>query len=206
MSFAIALALIPLHLPWFGGPFWLRLLLAIGLSYCEMITLFGFYVVFVMGLMKLRDQRKYEFDTLGDDNVVKADPDGERKLHDFLTAVTSMEARIGLIQRSAPYMPADRRPPPETRPIRTSLSRKGKRIFATTLCMGVIAGAGIALIKDIGPPPNTTGGFEPYVLVHLAAAALSGLLLSLPVALLLAAFHIEYREPDDAGADRSEAT
>jgi hypothetical protein len=34
---------------------------------------------------------------------VTADPEGERKTHEYLTAITSTEARIGLLQRSQPW-------------------------------------------------------------------------------------------------------
>jgi hypothetical protein len=69
------------------------------------------YGVVYLGWLKLRDQQDREVQALGDDNTVTADPEGPRKLHEYLTAITSMEARIGLLQRSEPY-PGD--PPPQS--------------------------------------------------------------------------------------------
>lgn len=60
-----------------------------------------------LGIRKLRAQRQVETEALGDDNTVTADPDGPRKTHEYLTAITSVEARIGLLQRSEPW-PAKR--------------------------------------------------------------------------------------------------
>jgi uncharacterized membrane protein len=62
-----------------------------------------FLFVLVAGIQKLVRQRKVEFHELEDENVVNYDPDGERKLHEYLTAITSTEARIGLIQTSEPW-------------------------------------------------------------------------------------------------------
>lgn len=59
--------------------------------------------VFHLGLVKAREQRQRAIAALGDDNTVTADPDGPRKLHEYLSAITSTEARIGLLQRSEPY-------------------------------------------------------------------------------------------------------
>lgn len=57
---------------------------------------------------KLRRQRR-EIEAMPDDNTVVGDPDGARKTHQYLTAMTSTEARIGLLQRSDPW-PGDKPP------------------------------------------------------------------------------------------------
>jgi hypothetical protein len=77
-----------------------------------MVQWFMPYAIIVLGLAKL-----------GDDNVVKSDPDGERKLHEYLTAIGSTEARIGLLQRSDPYIPPEHRAPEGVKPPRVTLSR-----------------------------------------------------------------------------------
>lgn len=74
-----------------------------------LFTFFFPYAIIYLGLRKLREQRKAEFESLGDDNTVTADPEGERKTHEYLTAITSTEARIGLLQRSEPW-PGDKPP------------------------------------------------------------------------------------------------
>jgi hypothetical protein len=66
-------------------------------------TVFLPYGIVYLGWRRLHDQRGAEFEALGDDNTVTADPEGPRKLHEYLTAITSTEARIGLLQRSEPY-------------------------------------------------------------------------------------------------------
>jgi len=68
-----------------------------------LFTFFFPYAIVYLGLRKLREQRQREFAALGDDNTVTADPEGERKTHEYLTAITSTEARIGLLQRSQPW-------------------------------------------------------------------------------------------------------
>lgn len=69
----------------------------------------GPWVFVYFAWRKLRRQREVEFAALGDDNTVTADPEGERKTHEYLTAITSTEARIGLLQRSEPW-PGDKPP------------------------------------------------------------------------------------------------
>lgn len=56
-----------------------------------------------LGIRKMREQRLRDFHALGDENTVTADPEGARKTHEFITALASTEARIGLLQRSEPY-------------------------------------------------------------------------------------------------------
>jgi hypothetical protein len=70
-----------------------------------LFTLFVAFCIFVFlaGREKIKRQQEVEINRLGDDNTVQYDPDGERKLHEYLTAVTSTEARIGLIQTSSPW-------------------------------------------------------------------------------------------------------
>lgn len=71
-------------------------------------------VFLLVALWRLRRRRTAEYEALGDENSVLDDPEGVRKTHEYLTAVTSMEARIGLLQRSQPY--AGDQPPSPSRP------------------------------------------------------------------------------------------
>lgn len=87
------------------------ILIALFLALISIAITFAIPIAFiVLGARRLQ-QRKAEFEALGDDNTVTADPEGERKTHEYLTAITSTEARIGLLQRSDPW-PGEK--PPST--------------------------------------------------------------------------------------------
>lgn len=75
--------------------------IAAGVVACAVPLFFVF-----MGWRAIKRQRLSQ-QRLSDDNTVTADPEGPRKLHEYLTAITSTEARIGLLQRSEPY-PGDK--------------------------------------------------------------------------------------------------
>ncbi len=65
--------------------------------------------LFVYLAWKKMQRQRREIEALPDDNTVIGDPDGARKTHEYLTAITSTEARIGLLQRSDPW-PGDQPP------------------------------------------------------------------------------------------------
>jgi uncharacterized membrane protein len=185
-------------------------IVAVILFVCTAVTLaffvFVFYSVYALGWMRIRDRRE-ELDQFDDSNTV-GDPEiGERKLHDYLTAITSMEARIGMLQRSAPYIPPEKRPPPDMEPPRHKLTTRGRKLVGTVLCLGVLAGIALGMLNGIHTRdlPDATLGFQPVVLMRLAVCGALGLMCALPIAALVAAFNVEAQEPDDAGADRPEA-
>lgn len=93
------------------GPLWQQIIWTALRATVDVAAFTVFPVVLVMSLLKSRAQRQREFEALGDDNTVVGDPDGPRKLHEYLSAVTSTEARIGLLQRSEPW-PGDAPPEP----------------------------------------------------------------------------------------------
>jgi len=86
---------------------WLNVVYFVAATILSYAFFAAFYYVLVAGMLKIRHQRKVEFEQLPDDNTVEDHPDGERKLHEYLTAITSTEARIGLIQTSQPW-PGDK--------------------------------------------------------------------------------------------------
>lgn len=208
LALVLGVALVPLYLLFVPqGPLWVRLVIALGLSYTMLVVPFGFPIVLVMGLMKLREQRRHEMDELGDENVVMSHPDGERKLHDYLTAITSTEARIGLLQRSAPYIPPEKRPPSDATLPRATVPPAGRRMVGILLCGGAAMGLLLGWIHGVDATPGrTTGwGFQPIGLARLALSGALGMLATLPLALLVAAFYAKVKERDDGGADRPEA-
>jgi hypothetical protein len=85
------------------GIFGLRLLWNVWTAAAAYAFLVLLLFVLVRGLRKVIRQRNLDIHELDDENVVNFDPDGERKLHEYLTAITSTEARIGLIQTSEPW-------------------------------------------------------------------------------------------------------
>jgi hypothetical protein len=167
---------------------------------------FVFYSVLALGWLRIRDRRE-ELEQFDDSNTVGDPESGERKLHDYLTAITSMEARIGLLQRSAPYIPPEKRPPPDMKPPRHKLTPRGRNLVGTVLCIGVLAGIVLGMLNGIHTRdlPDATLGFQPVVLARLAVCGALGLMGALPIAALVAAFNVEVQEPDDAGTDRPEA-
>jgi hypothetical protein len=167
---------------------------------------FFIYAYFALGWFRLRDRRQ-EFEELADDNTVGDPEAGERKLNEYLSAITSMEARIGMLQRSAPYIPPEKRPPPDMEPPRHKLTTRGRKLVGTVLCLGVLAGIALGMLNGIHTRdlPDATLGFQPVVLMRLAVCGALGLMCALPIAALVAAFNVEVQEPDDAGADRPEA-
>jgi hypothetical protein len=177
---------------------------------CTALTMaffvFVFYSVFALGWLRIRDRRG-ELEQFDDSNTVGDPESGERKLHDYLTAITSMEARIGLLQRSAPYVLPEKRPPPEMKPPRHRLTPRGRNLVGTALCLGALSGIALGMLNGIDTRdlPDATLGYQPVVLVRLAICAALGLVGALPIAVLVAAFNVEVQEPRDAGADRPEA-
>jgi hypothetical protein len=161
-----------------------------------MVQWFMPYAIIVLGLAKLFEQKKEALEALGDDNVVKSDPDGERKLHEYLTAIGSTEARIGLLQRSDPYIPPEHRAPEGVKPPRVTLSRLGWNLVTVTMLTGAAAGAAFGMYHGLG-----AGGDNGVALVQLIVAALVGVVLASPVGVVLALVfgRIEQEEPDDAG-------
>ena len=170
------------------------------------------YAVVVLGLAKLFEQRKEAIDALGDDNTVNSDPDGERKLHDYLTAISSTEARIGLLQRSAPYVPPEQRAPENARMPHSRLSKTGWSVLSATLVAGAISGAFIAAFKGVGFVDAGTGSevvARNTGLLRLFISSLIGAVLSLPVGVIMALLFgrieaagteaADTEEPDDAG-------
>lgn len=160
------------------------------------------YATIVLGITKIREQRREDLEALGDENVVHADPEGERKLHDYLTATTSLEARIGLLQRSDPYIPPEQRAPEGKKPPRAFLSKTGWNILSGTMIAGTLSGVLLGHLHGLGGGPSDGTG-----VLRLFAAAMAGALLSAPfglVAALLFGRITQVEEEDDAGAGGSE--
>ena len=189
----------------------LRALLAMVLFFVFTSVVLAFFLlavygVVVLGWLRIRDEAG-EANAFADDNTVGDPEAGERKLHDYLTAITSMEARIGMLQRSAPYTPPDQRLPADAQPPRASLTTQGRRLVGSVLVLGVVAGVALGLMHgiDLRELPEPAYGYQPVMVARLAVCGLLGLVTAMPVAVFLAAFHLRITEPHDAGADRPEA-
>ena len=107
LATALSVALFSFYWPIVEGPNWYKIAATAFSAIAQGCLVTAFPVVLAMGALKLREQRRRDFHALGDDNTVVADPDGPRKLHEYLTAINSTEARIGLLQRSEPW-PGDK--------------------------------------------------------------------------------------------------
>jgi hypothetical protein len=126
-----------------------------------------FPIVLVLGVMKLRDQKRFELEQLGDENKVLSDEDGERKLHQYLTAITSVEARIGLVQQPDPW-PGSLEPRPAAPRMR--FTQATRRTVGTFVVAGVLGSMVLAGVRYEVPVDGVTSAF----FVYLAAAGLIG--------------------------------
>jgi hypothetical protein len=159
------------------------------------------YGFIVLGWMRLQ-QDKLELASMPDDNVVGDPEAGERKLHDYLTAISSTEARIGLLQRSDPYIPPARRAPDGAKPPRVIMSKLGWNLISGTILAGGAAGVALGMYHGLG-----AGGEYGLGFVQLSAASLVGMVLASPVGVTLALLfgRIEVEGRDDARSSGSEA-
>jgi hypothetical protein len=179
-----------------GGLLWL------GLAFMLAMLLFTPYAVMVLGVLKIREQRASGAEALGDENAVKSDPDGERKLHDYLTAIGSMEARIGLLQRSAPYVPPEQRPPEGTPVLRWRLRKPAKAVRLSNAVSGAIFGLWL-VAREID------GGFVLRTpaegIAAMTIGAIGGYIVGTIFSWMLWREVEEIpKEPNDAGAGGSE--
>jgi hypothetical protein len=158
------------------------------------------YGIVVLGMAKLTEQRREEIDALGDENTVRSDPDGERKLHDYLTAISSMEARIGMLQRSDPYVPPEQRLPEGAPRPRLQVSRTtwaGISGFVTT-------GAILGMWGVRGELPDEVATPVRYA-IGAAIGATFGLFFGMVYALVFGrTVQVVVENKDDAGRSGSE--
>jgi hypothetical protein len=175
------------------------------LSFGAGILVFFSVGFFALGWLRIGDSRK-EAGELPSDNTVGDPVEGERKLTQWLSAMQSTEAYIGMIPRSAPYVPPERRPPPGFKPPRARLTRAGWQILSVCLVSGFVAGAAVGWLHGVDAVPGLEAhqGYQPVGLMRLLISGLLGTLAVLPVAIFVAAFFAEVKERDDAGADRPE--
>lgn len=160
---------------------------------------------FALGWLRIGDSRK-EAGELPSDNTVGDPVAGERKLTDWLSAMQSTEAYIGMIPRSEPYVPPERRPPPGIKPPRARLTRTGWQILSACLVSGFVAGAAVGWLHGVDALEGLEAhrGYQPVGVMRLLISGLLGTLAALPVAIFVAAFFAEVKERDDARADRPE--
>ncbi|MCC7509419.1 MAG: hypothetical protein IT464_08595 [Planctomycetes bacterium] len=146
---------------------------------------------------------------LPDDNTVGDPVEGERKLHQWLSAANSFENYIGMIPRSAPYVPPEQRPPADFKPVREVLDVRGKQLW-TAIC---VAGAAFGLVgayfhgADLSQSPDDEApGMQ---LIRLAFGGLLGVLAAAAPGFCVALMFTKKRyqkADDDTGRDRPEAT
>ena len=187
--------------------------LAFLVGYFGVFFFWIFPVFFVVAIMKLRDQKRFEFEELGDDNEVNADPEGQRKLHEYLTAINSTEARIGLLQRSEPW------PGPESKldgesPRRPILRFSKSTLSSVRLCvlLGFVAGVVLGIATLLNPHdaelPTT---LKRTLLMRVAVSGVLGAVFAAPLGWIVALLFgktepvEQMEESHDAGAGGSEA-
>jgi hypothetical protein len=164
--------------------YWLLVFLG---GYVLLFAFWFFPVYIVIALMKLRDQKRFELEELGDANEVKDDPEGERKLHEYLTAITSTEARIGLLQRSEPW------PGPEL-PQQKKSSGPTRRFTATTLVamracaiLGFVAGICLAAVTNPSlAHEEVSRAMHRAFLMRIGVSGVVGALLAAPLGWVVA--------------------
>ncbi|MCA8910421.1 MAG: hypothetical protein KDB82_01855 [Planctomycetes bacterium] len=177
-------------------------LLGIGLVVAVSCVLTGVmiflpYGFVALGWMRLGDYRKHELADLDDSNTVGDPVAGERKYQEWLSAVNSPEAFLGMVPRSEDYVPPEHRPPPDAKLPRTRLSNAGWNAFGIVLLLGAIGGGVLGWWNGLGD-----GGKHAQGVLQLVMAAIVGSVLVLPVAAVVALLfgRIEQEEDDDAGA------
>lgn len=190
------------------GPFvglgWTGIVLV--LSVLSGASLFVPYGFIVLGWLKLGDYDRKALDALGDDNTVGDPEAGERKYQQWISAVNSPEAYLGLVPRSADYVPPEQRPPVDAKLPRSRLSRSAWRVLAVVMAIGAIAGVGVGStygIVDANPE-----GPRVVPVLRLFACSMIGAFLAAPIAVALAlAFgRIEDHDPESESADDDTGT
>lgn len=151
-------------------------------SYSIVFFFWVYPVFFIVGLIKLRDQKRYELEELGDENKVYDDPDGERKLHDYLTAITSTEARIGLLQRSDPW------PGPAAEVAKVSdapkwrFTKAAQSMMRLCVLFGLIAGALLGALSVEGiNTAEATDTLKRSLLVRTVVSGVLGAVFATPL-------------------------
>lgn len=163
-------------------------------------SLFLPYGFIALGWLKIGDYKRHTLDQLGDDNTVGDPEAGERKYQQWITAVNSPEAYLGLVPRSADYVAPEQRPPADAKPPRSRLSAGGWRALTIVMALGAIGGVVAGSGYGIGQPQEDAPRLLPVL--RLFVCSLIGAVLAAPigVALALAFGRIEDR-PEDADAD-----
>lgn len=158
----------------------LHWVLAFLAGYCLVFVFWFFPVFVVVAVMKLRDQKRIELEELGDENKVFADPDGQRKLHEYLTAINSTEARIGLLQRSEPW-PGEAPPPAPEGPV-WRLSGAARAILPACVAIGFVVGIALGAARMAGMDgAELSVTLKRTLLARLLVSGLLGALFASPL-------------------------
>lgn len=166
--------------------------------------LFVAYGFLVLGWFRLYD-REVEFDDLPDDNTVGDPESGERKLQQWLSAANSFENYIGMIPRSEPYVPPERRPPPDANPERARLTQRSYSAIVACLVFGASFGVALGVMHgvDVTPGVESAEGYQPVGPGRLIVCAALGMMVALSSAVLLAALFAKVSR-DDTGTSSPE--
>lgn len=161
-------------------------------------TLFVPYGFVALGWLKLGDLKRHTLEQLGDDNTVGDPEAGERKYQQWITAVNSPEAYLGLVPRSIPYVAPAHRPPADAKLPRSRLSAGGWRVLTIVMALGAIGGVVAGSGYGIGEPQENAPPLLPVL--RLFVCSLIGAVLTAPigVALALAFGRIEDRADEQA--------
>lgn len=158
------------------------------------------YGFVALGWLRLGDYRKHELEALPDDNTVGDPEAGERKYQEWLSAMNSSEAFLGMIPRSAPYVPPDERAPDNARLPRMRLNAVGLACVAATALIGSLFGVYVAAQYGVG----VRGGdavVRNVNALQVICAGLMGALFALPfgyvVALIVGRVEVQ-EDTDDA--------
>ncbi|MCB9935354.1 MAG: hypothetical protein H6840_06655 [Planctomycetes bacterium] len=129
--------------------------------------------------LRLRDQKRDELAALPDDNTV-GDPDGQRKLHEYLTAINSTEARIGLLQRSEPWLGES--PPDVAKGPIWRLSPSARTMVQICIVAGFVLGLTLGTARIAATDAEELSvTLKRTLLVHLVVSGLLGALFAAPL-------------------------
>lgn len=167
------------------------------LSLTAALVLYIPYGFVALGWLRIGQHTREELEQLPDDNTVGDPVEGEKQFQQWMSGMNSMEAFLGMVPRSEPYVPPEERPPEDAVVPRSHLNRTGWNVLGGTLVAGVLGGLAVGFMHGLG-----AGGDSGQGLIQLIVAGLVGLILALPFAVTLAMLigRVEYEEEDDTGA------
>jgi hypothetical protein len=178
------------------------LMLLLGALLAVLLGAFTFFLPYgflYFGIRRLRQMKGAE---LPDDNTVGDPEEGEKKFHQWLTAVNSFEAYIGMVPRSEPYVPPEKRTPADVKPSRALLGVAGMRVLMVFCAVGAIGGVVLGVINgaDIARGDDEPQGFA---VLRLFLCSILGALAAVPAGFMVALLFARVIRPAESAAANS---